>query len=47
MTFQELSDYNDHYMLQEADWSGWGKRAAGVGAAAAAREEIDFFMITF
>ena len=36
MTFQELSDYNDLYMLQEADWSGWGKRAAATGAAAAA-----------
>ena len=36
MTFQELSDYNDHYMLQEADWSSWGRRAAGTAAAAAA-----------
>jgi len=36
MTFQELSDYNDLYMLQEADWSGLGKRAAATGAAAAA-----------
>jgi len=36
MTFQELSDYNDLYMLQEADWSGLGKRAATTGAAAAA-----------
>jgi len=36
MTFQELSDYNDLVMLQEADWSNWGKRAAATGAAAAA-----------
>ena len=36
MTFQELSDYNDLVTLQEADWSGWGKRAAAVGGAAAA-----------